>query len=106
MTYEYESKLKNRLLDLEFDTWEETAQFEREYRELQEVYQKARLLDDIVITTKKRLTEQERKAKAFDEIVNIEDNYNKEKGFSPCVEEYTEEVEDIISKYTEDKRND
>lgn len=44
-----------------------------------------------------------RKAKAFDEIVNIEDNYNKEKGFSPCVEEYTEEVEDIISKYMEDK---
>lgn len=47
-----------------------------------------------------------RKAKAFDEIVNIEDNYNKEKGFSPCVEEYTEEVEDIISKYMEDKQND
>lgn len=46
------------------------------------------------------------KAKAFDEIVNIEDNYNKEKGFSPCVEEYSEEVEDIISKYMEDKQND
>ncbi|MEB6059571.1 hypothetical protein MXL22_00545 [Staphylococcus pseudoxylosus] len=85
MAYEYESRLKNRLLDLEFDTWKETAQFEREYRELQEVY---------------------RKAKAFDEILNIEDNYNKEKGFSPCVEEYTEEVEDIISKYMEDKQND
>ncbi|MEB7800425.1 hypothetical protein NGC89_02950 [Staphylococcus xylosus] len=85
MVYEYESKLKNRLLDLEFDTWEETAQFEREYRELEEVY---------------------RKARAFDEILNIEDNYNKEKGFSPCVEEYTEEVEDIISKYMEDKQND
>ncbi|WP_436948237.1 hypothetical protein [Staphylococcus xylosus] len=85
MAYEYESKLKNRLLDLEFDTWEETAQFEREYRELERVY---------------------RKARAFDEILNIEDNYNKEKGFSPCVEEYTEEVEDIISKYMEDKQND
>ena len=85
MAYEYESKLKNRLLDLEFDTWEETAKFEREYRELERVY---------------------RKAKAFDEILNIEDNYNKEKGFSPCVEEYTEEVEDIISKYMEDKQND
>ncbi|MEX6340802.1 hypothetical protein AB6E71_05410 [Staphylococcus arlettae] len=42
-----------------------------------------------------------RKAKAFDEILNIEDNYNKQKGFSPCVEEYTEDVEDIISKYME-----
>lgn len=85
MAYEYESKLKNRLLDLEFDTWEETAQFEREYRELERVY---------------------RKAKAFDAIVNIEDDFVKYHGFSPCVEEYTEEVEDIISKYLEDKQND
>lgn len=46
------------------------------------------------------------KAKAFDEIVDIEDNYNKEKGFSPCVEEYAEEVEEIISKYMEEKQND
>ncbi|WP_336878109.1 hypothetical protein [Staphylococcus nepalensis] len=42
MAYEYESSLKNRLLDLEFDTWEETAQFEREYRELERVYRKAK----------------------------------------------------------------
>lgn len=94
MAYEYESRLKNRLLDLEFDTWEETAQFEREYRELQEVYQKARLLDDIVITTKKRLTEQERKAKAFDGILNLPDTY----GYA---EDYAEDVDIIISEYKE-----
>ncbi|MEN3090735.1 MAG: hypothetical protein ABC378_13115 [Staphylococcus pseudoxylosus] len=45
MVYKYESKLKNRLLDLEFDTWEETAQFEREYREMREVYRKAKAWD-------------------------------------------------------------
>jgi hypothetical protein len=47
MAYEYENRLKNRLLDLEFDTWEETAQFEREYRELQEVYRKAKAWEEI-----------------------------------------------------------
>lgn len=40
-----------------------------------------------------------RKAKSFDAIVDIEDNYNIEKGFSPCVEEYVEEVEEIVSEY-------
>lgn len=53
MAYEYEHRLKNRLLDLEFDTWEETAKFEREYRELERVYRKAKAYDllkeDIVI---------------------------------------------------------
>ena len=44
-----------------------------------------------------------RKAKAFDAIVDIEDDFVKYHGFSPCVEEYTEEVEDIISEYLEDK---
>lgn len=42
MAYEYEHRLKNRLLDLAFDTWEETVQCEREYRELQDVYRKAK----------------------------------------------------------------
>ncbi|MDN6612530.1 MAG: hypothetical protein L0L09_13385 [Staphylococcus equorum] len=36
--------------------------------ELDEVYRKARLLDDVVATTKRRLSVQERKAKAFDEL--------------------------------------
>lgn len=45
MAYEYEHRLKNRLLDLEFDTWEETVQFEREYRELERVYRKAKAWD-------------------------------------------------------------
>lgn len=47
MAYEYESRLKNRLLDLEFDTWEETVQCEREYRELQEIYRKAKAWEDL-----------------------------------------------------------
>ena len=48
MAYEYESRLKNRLLDLEFDTWEETAQCEREYRELERVYRKAKAFDEVI----------------------------------------------------------
>ena len=48
MAYEYERKLKNRLLDLEFDKWEETAQFEREYRELERVYLKAKAFDEVI----------------------------------------------------------
>lgn len=47
MAYEYEDKLKNRLLDLEFDTWEETVQFEREYRELERVYRKAKAWEEL-----------------------------------------------------------
>jgi hypothetical protein len=58
MAYEYESRLKNRLLDLEFDTWEETAQCEREYRELEHVYRKAKVLDEVKNFTTERLKEQ------------------------------------------------
>ncbi|NHC98367.1 hypothetical protein [Staphylococcus aureus] len=80
MAYEYEGKL------LDYASGSKTyEEYKAMTQELQEVY---------------------RKAKAFDEILNIEDNYNKEKGFSPCVEEYTEDVENIISKFTEDKQND
>lgn len=49
------------------------------------------------------INEMERKAKAFDKIVDIEDDFVKYHGFSPCVEEYAEEVEDIISEYMEDE---
>lgn len=63
-------------------------------------------VDNDIYYKTEELKEVYRKAKAFDEILNIEDNYNKERGFSPCVEEYTEEVEEIISKYMEDKQND
>lgn len=55
MAYEYESKLKNRLLDLEFDTWEETAQFEREYRELEHVYRKAKAWDKYISEVRERV---------------------------------------------------
>lgn len=74
MAYEYENRLKDRMLDLEFDTWEETAQFEREYRELQEVY---------------------RKARAFDEILNITQLQHEE--------EYADDVISVIDKYKEDE---
>lgn len=83
MTYEYESENISKIMHYNNLTYDKNII--ESYGELREVY---------------------RKAKAFDEIVNIEDDYNKEKGFSPCVEEYTEEVEDIISKYMEDKQND
>lgn len=48
MTYKYENKLKSRIIDLEFDTWEETVQCEREYREMEHVYEKAKMLDKII----------------------------------------------------------
>lgn len=83
MAYEYESRISNSI-DRDKNYFFTTTSKDMK-DELQEVY---------------------RKAKAFDEILNIEDNYNKEKGFSPCVEEYTEDVENIISKYMEGKQND
>ena len=49
----------------------------------------------------KELKEVYRKAKAFDAIVDIEDDFVKYHGFYPCVEEYAEEVEEIISEYLE-----
>mgnify|MGYP006968298211 FL=1 len=55
MAYEYESRLKNRLLDLEFDTWEETVQFEREYRELERVYRKAKAWDNYIAEVRERV---------------------------------------------------
>ena len=82
MAYEYEKSLKNRLLNLELDDYVEVIQLEKEYEELEEVYAKA---------------------KAFDAIVNIQDDFVKYHGFYPCVEEYAEEVEEIISEYLEDK---
>lgn len=59
MTYKYESRLKNRLLDLEFDTWEEIAQFEREYRELECVYRKAKAFDEVKEFIIEKLKEEE-----------------------------------------------
>ncbi|PKI11017.1 hypothetical protein CW747_02445 [Staphylococcus shinii] len=85
MAYEYESKLKNRLLDLEFDTWEETAQFEREYRELERVY---------------------RKAKAFDEIRKIEDKYYEEHGEFISTEDFVYAVDAILNNYKRSERAD
>ncbi|PTI80618.1 hypothetical protein BU064_00185 [Staphylococcus succinus] len=51
------------------------------------------------------LKEVYRKAKAFDEIVNIDD-YIKYHGFSLNAEEYAIAVNEIISIYMEDKQND
>lgn len=49
------------------------------------------------------LDEVYRKAKVFDAIVNIQDDFVEYHGFYPCVEEYAEEVGYIISEYLEDK---
>lgn len=51
------------------------------------------------------LKEVYRKAKAWDEIVNIDD-YIKYHGFSLNAEEYAIAVNEIISIYMEDKQND
>lgn len=45
----------------------------------------------------------ERKAKAFDAIVNIEDDLVRYHGFSPSAEEYAKEVDEIVREYMEDE---
>lgn len=65
MAYEYENDILELLKDIER---ERSLDLSKEINEVQEAYQTAKLIDNIVITTKKRLTEQERKAKAFDEV--------------------------------------
>lgn len=100
MAYEYESRLKNRLLDLEFDTWEETAKFEREYRELERVYRKAKAFDEI----KKRF-EKEYKAEVLEESLYYPENFDNSE-FLADVEHilYFEDVRYV--KIKEDKQND
>ncbi|WP_432718088.1 hypothetical protein [Staphylococcus equorum] len=83
MVYDYESQISNSISKDKNYFFTTTSKDMKD--ELQEVY---------------------RKAKAFDEILNIEDDFVKYHGFYPCVEEYAEEVEEIISEYTEDKQND
>lgn len=53
MEFKHEKVLKSRLLDLEFDTWEEVHQFKREYDELEEVYAKAKAFNEISDVIKK-----------------------------------------------------
>lgn len=79
MAYEYESRLKNRLLDLEFDTWEETAQFEREYRELERAYRKAKAFDTFL------------KYKQHVEKNNNSDCHELERVFESVMKEYEED---------------
>ncbi|WP_202809252.1 hypothetical protein [Staphylococcus equorum] len=67
MAYEYEKENIRKLKS--YNVLSGGANITKPIDELQEVYQKARLLDDIVITTKKRLSEQECKAKAWDKYI-------------------------------------
>lgn len=82
MAYEYERRLRNYLIghknvNPKFDGFEVLKSLD----ELKEVYQKARLLDDIVIATKKRLSEQECKAKAWDNyLLCVEEDAKNEFG--------------------------
>ena len=69
MAYEYENETKNLITKLS-GVWVESEKKEI-LKELEEVYQKAKLLDGVVATTKRRLSKEERKAKAFDKLVKL-----------------------------------
>ena len=107
MAYEYESDIKSLIIDNPADIDGYYA-----YEELEEIYQKARLLDGIVTSTKKRLSEQERKAKAFDEIKEFVDKKIKEEEEIPrnLLDDYDyglnqayNHVDDIIQEHMEDE---
>ena len=68
MAYEYQETIKE---ELEFTDLDNTDNQDKMLKELEEVYQKAKLLDGVVATTKRRLSKEERKAKAFDELVKL-----------------------------------
>ena len=68
MAYEYEKDILELLKDIEK---ERSLDLSKEIDEIQGTYQTARLIDNIVATTKKRLTEQERKAKAWDSLKEL-----------------------------------
>ena len=72
MTYEYEETIKE---ELEFTDLDNTDNQDKMLKELQEVY---------------------RKAKVLDEILNLPDTY----GYA---EEYAEDVDIILSEYMEDE---
>ncbi|MBO1213793.1 hypothetical protein J3T78_04600 [Staphylococcus nepalensis] len=81
MAYEYEDKLRNYLIghknvNPKFDGFEILQSVD----ELQEVY---------------------RKAKAFDEIENILNNYFENYGCYPSPKEYVQEVVSVIDNYKE-----
>lgn len=107
MAYEYENDILELLKDIER---EQSLDLSKEINEVQEAYQTARLIDNIVITTKKRLTEQERKAKAFDEIKERFEKEYKAEVFEESLyhpenfdnSEFLEDVEHIL--YFEDVR--
>ena len=73
MTYEYEEIIKE---ELEFTDLDNTDNQDKMLKELQEVY---------------------RKAKVLDEILNLPDTY----GYA---EEYSEDVDIILSEYMEDEQ--
>lgn len=74
MAYEYESDIPKFLKGIEY---EHPLDLSKEIKEIQEVY---------------------RKAKAFDEILNITQLQHEE--------EYADDVISVIDKYKEDKQND
>ncbi|MEB7752548.1 hypothetical protein [Staphylococcus pseudoxylosus] len=79
MAYEYEKENIRKLKS--YNVLSGGANITKPIDELKEVYQKARLLDDIVITTKKRLSEQERKAQAWDNyLLCVEEDAKNEFG--------------------------
>lgn len=79
MAYEYEDEVKSVISTETVFSHEETEK-EARVKELQEVY---------------------RKAKAFDEIENILNNYFENYGCYPSPKEYMQEVVSVIDNYKE-----
>lgn len=105
MGYEYEKDILELLKDIEK---ERSLDLSKEINEIQGTYQTARLIDNIAATTKKRLTEQERKAKAFDNymvdltmaIQTYRNDYDKHRKFrKETYDYYMQSKEKFIESY-------
>ena len=98
MAYEYEKDILELLKDIEK---ERSLDLSKEIDEIQGTYQTARLIDNIVATTKKRLTEQERKAKAWDNYIS---EVRERVRFTENTEDDIEsETQKVIDYYMEDE---
>ena len=97
MAYEYEKIIKK---ELEFADLVNADNQDEMLKELEEVYQKAKLLDGVVATTKRRLSKEERKAKAFDKILKIDNQATDEDRITG---EYESDIETVLSEYMEDE---
>lgn len=99
MAYEYEANISNSISKNKDYFFTTTAKDMKD--ELQEVYNKARLLDDVVATTERRLSVQERKAKAWDNyIAEVRERVRFTENTEDDIESETQKV---IDYYMEDE---